>query len=127
MELDRRELQAALAAAYPWLEDPDVGPRAVDAGECDRCGRHPRFVPTCGPTSVEAVCPVCATEAGISLWCEGHAGTGRSVLAALSSLPEEWDVATRLWWVATGEVRLDTLVLPPAARLPAGVRAALGG
>lgn len=83
-------------------------------------------MPTCGPAVAEAVCPTCALDVGLDLWCDGHGATGEAVLAAVRSLPPEWDVATRLWWVATGEVRLGTLVLPRDDRLPRGVTAALG-
>lgn len=98
----------------------------MDAGECDRCGSAPRFVPTCGPAVAAAVCPRCTEELGLELWCAGHADTGRAVLASIGDLPPEWDLVTRLWWVATGEVRLETLVLPPGEGLPEGVRRALG-
>lgn len=123
--LDRRGLRGALLAAYPWLADPEVGPTSVEAGECDRCGHAPRFVPTCGPTGWAALCPACAGDVGNDGWCDGHAEDGRRILGALPGLPEEWDVVTRLWWVATGEVRLDTLVLDRRDRLAAPVRAAL--
>lgn len=98
----------------------------MDAGECDRCGRSPRFVPTCGPAAAEAVCADCASAVGSALWCDGHADTARAVLAALPRLPPERDVVTRLWWVATGEARLDRLVVPADLRLPRPVRDALG-
>ncbi len=123
--LDRRGLRAALVAGYPWVDAPEVGPRAVAAGECDRCGRHPRFVPTCGPTAWEALCPDCAVEVGLDAWCDGHEVDGRRVLAALPGLPAEWDLVSRLWWVATGEVRLHALVVERPDRLPPAVRAAL--
>lgn len=102
-----------------------MGPRAVDAGECDRCGEAPRFVPTCGPAGAEVVCRDCALAGGLDLWCAGHVDTGEQVLAALPRLPDEWAVVTRLWWVATGEVRLDRLVLAGDPRLPPPVRTAL--
>lgn len=120
-------MRAALLAAYPWLGDDALGPRAVEAGECDRCGRHPRFVPTCGPVSAEAVCRDCALEVGLELWCEGHAGSGEAALSSLRTLPGEWDVVTRLWWIATGEVRIGTLVLARDDRLPPGVTGLLDG
>lgn len=126
MSFDRRALRAALRSAYAWIDDPDAGPQVVDAGECDRCGRRPRFVPTCGPAGAEAVCRDCALEAGLALWCDGHADTGSAVLSALRSLPAEWDAVTRLWWVATGEVRLDTLVAVRDVRIDPGVEHALG-
>ncbi|MBW3619080.1 MAG: hypothetical protein KY461_02445 [Actinobacteria bacterium] len=72
------------------------------------------------------MCASCALELGLDLWCDGHAPTGRSALAAVAQLPPEWDVVARLWWVATGEVRLDTLVVPASTPLPADIRAALG-
>jgi hypothetical protein len=124
-DVDRRALRTALLTGYAWLGDPDVGPQAVVAGECERCGRHPQFVPTCGPTAWEALCPGCAGEVGLAVWCDGHAPEGRRILVALAGLPPEWDVVTRLWWVATGEVDLDELVLDHRDRLPAAVRATL--
>lgn len=124
--LDRRGLRAALRGSYAFIDDPDAGPRVVEAGECDRCGQRPRLVPTCGPAVAEAVCRDCALDLGLELWCDGHADTGTRVLDGMRTLPDEWDVVTRLWWVATGEVRIDALVVPSSVRLPAEVRAALG-
>lgn len=73
------------------------------------------------------MCRTCGLAGGLELWCEGHAATGVGALAALRDLPPEWDVVTRLWWVATGEVRLDRLVVPPTVPLHPQVRAALSG
>lgn len=123
---DRRALRSAIADAYPWVGDPELGPRAVEAGECDRCGREPRFVPTCGPVEWEALCPACASEIGAAAWCEGHRAEGRRALDAVAGLPPEWALVARLWWVATGEVRLDRLVISRPERLAAQVQAALG-
>ncbi|MBA2730341.1 MAG: hypothetical protein H0U48_06285 [Euzebyaceae bacterium] len=38
MPLDKPGLRRALRQRYAWLDHPDLGPAAVDAGECDRCG-----------------------------------------------------------------------------------------
>lgn len=46
-------------------------------------------------------------------WCDGHAEDGAHRLAQLAALPAEADTVARLWWVATGEVRLA-----PAATAP---------
>lgn len=125
-DLDRPGLRRALRAAYPWLDAADAGPRAVDAGECDRCGDSPRLVPTCGPVPWQALCPRCARTVGANAWCDGHAAEGRARLDWAASLPHEWATVVRLWWVATGEARLEQLVAPPqTSTLPAGVRAAL--
>lgn len=83
-------------------------------------------MPGCGPAGPGAVCVACALDLGLGLWCDGHVETGRAALSAVAALPPEWDVVARLWWVATGEVRLDTLVVPLGVHLPADVRAALG-
>jgi hypothetical protein len=99
----------------------------VEAGECPRCGREPSFVPTCGPAVAEALCVTCAGDIGTDAWCDGHAGDGEAILARLPDLPAEWAEVTRLWWIATGEVRLATLVRRPSPGLPASVRAAVGG
>lgn len=83
-------------------------------------------MPTCGPAVATALCRDCALEVGADAWCEGHRPAGTAVLAALADLPPEWDDVTRLWWVATGEVRLDALVRRPATGLPPAVAAVLG-
>lgn len=105
--LDRCALRAALLETAPWLADPDRGPRAVDAGPCDRCGTSPRLLPTCGPGGGRAVCRTCAFELGDDGWCEGHRDDGAAARAWAAALPERWADAVTLWWVATGEVRSD--------------------
>lgn len=47
--LDKSALRVALLARYPWLAESDVGPRSVEAGECDRCENEARLVAPCGP------------------------------------------------------------------------------
>lgn len=119
---DRERLRAALLARHPWVADGEVGPRAVEAGDCDRCGREARLVTTCGPGPV-ALGRRCAAELGTEAWCEGHAEQAEAALAALSRLPAEADDVARLWWLATGELRLDpeqltaarARALPPAS------------
>jgi len=104
---DRARLRAALAGRYPWLDDdPDLGPRAVEAGECDGCGAEARLVTTCGPGPAVAVGRRCARDRGAGAWCEGHAEEASRALAWLAALPAEADDVARLWWVATGEVRV---------------------
>ena len=102
----RRQLRAALRHHHPWVDDPDVGPRAVEAGECDRCGHEARLVTTCGPTRWAALGRRCAAEVGPQAWCEGHAADAVRWLEQLAALPDEADTVARVWWVATGEVRL---------------------
>ncbi len=118
----RRELRAALLARYPWIDHDDVGPRAVEAGECDRCGVEARMVTTCGPTRWAGLGRACATAIGARAWCDGHADDAAAWLARLDALPEEADAVARLWWVATGEVRLDVADVAPlvAHALPDG-------
>lgn len=115
-DVDRAALREALVDRYPWLEATDRGPRAVTAGECGRCGRRPRLLPTCGPVAHAAVCRACADELGRDGWCAGHADHGRELRAWAAGLPEEWPDVVRLWWVATGEIRLGTLVIPHRLR-----------
>jgi hypothetical protein len=126
MDLDRPALRAALLDAAPWLAAADVGPRAVDAGTCDRCHDLPRLLPTCGPGAPEALCRDCATTLGDDAWCAGHHDDGVAARAWADALPERWADAVVLWWVATGELRLDAgAVAASAAPWPA-VRAAIG-
>ena len=80
----KRELQAALRDAHPWLADDRFGPRNVTAGDCERCGAEARLVQTCGPAGGEYG-RRCATADD---WCEGHA-----------------DEVAYLWWLSTGDVR----------------------
>jgi hypothetical protein len=112
----RRALRAALIARYGWIDHDDVGPRAVEAGECDRCGREPRMVTTCGPTRWSGLGRACALDVGQPAWCDGHADQAAGWLAQLAALPDEADVVARLWWVATGEVRLDPAAVDPLLR-----------
>jgi hypothetical protein len=123
--LDRRAraaLRRALREAEPWLAATDVGPQAVDAGPCDRCGQRPRLLPTCGPTPWPALCRDCADGVGLEAWCDGHADDGRAALAWARTLPSHWDVAVTVWWVATGELALESLVLPGLGALDPRVR-----
>lgn len=125
-ELDRRGLRAALRASYPWVTDGEAGPRAVEAGECDRCARRPRCVPTCGPTAWTALCADCAVAVGEDGWCDGHHDQGLALRDWARSLPPEWPTVVRLWWVATGEVRVDQAWVDAARdELVAMVRGAL--
>jgi hypothetical protein len=110
----------------PWLGHDEFGPRAVDAGPCDRCGELPRLLPTCGPAGLAGVCRPCATELGTDGWCGGHLDEAHAALTWAEALPSHWDLAVTLWWVATGEVRLERLVdLRRDARLPPSLREAL--
>ncbi len=111
---DREVLRNALLARYPWLRLDEVGPRSVDAGECDRCGNEPRLVSTCGPAGFEALGRRCARELGFDAWCDGHEADARVALAWLEDLPPEADDVARLWWVSTGEVRLDAMSMERA-------------
>lgn len=121
----RRELRAALLAHEPWLGAADVGPRAVDAGPCDRCGELPRLLPTCGPTAWTALCRGCAEVVGLDAWCDGHLDEGQAALDWAAGLPTHWDLAVTLWWIATGEVRVGALApVRGDPRLPAALLAA---
>lgn len=119
---DRAALRAALVERYPWLRESAVGPQAVEAGECPRCGAEARLVETCGPVAWVALGRGCARELGASAWCDGHAEQADATLAWLERLPPEADDVARLWWVATGEVRPDPALFATARRLrlPAG-------
>lgn len=124
--LDRAALRRALRRRYPWLDATDVGPRAVEAGECDRCGTEARLVATCGPVGWHALGRRCATEVGTDAWCEGHHAAGLARLRWLAGLPPEADLVARLWWVATGEVRADPAAFATSAPLRAALRRARG-
>ncbi|CAN5831542.1 hypothetical protein BH20ACT7_BH20ACT7_16380 [soil metagenome] len=135
MPLNKPGLRRALRRRYPWLDHPDLGPAAVEAGECDRCGVEARLTATCGPTAAaySAEAPLqagpvflgrrCAAAVGTDAWCDGHRQEAVEALAWLKSLPSEADDVARLWWVATGEVRLDPAgvwALTTRLGLPAG-------
>ncbi len=125
MDVDRAALRRALLATAPWLGATEVGPQAVDAGACDRCGDAPRLLPTCGPDGPGAVCRACADDLGDDGWCEGHRREGRTARAWAADLPDRWAQTVTLWWVATGEVRLDPSSVDVTA-WPVEVRRALG-
>lgn len=108
--MDRAGLREALRQRWPWVADPDVGPSSVEAGECDRCGAEPRLVETCGPAPHRYLGRRCATYDD---WCDGHRDDAAAALAWLAERTDEDDEVARLWWLATGEVRL-----PPGAGLP---------
>jgi hypothetical protein len=129
------ELRRVLRERYPWLDDTEHGPRSVEAGECDRCEVEPRLVAPCGPPPPgRGVGPDwglgrrCAQELDVDGWCDGHEVEARIALDWLAALPAEADDVARLWWVATGEVRLDPSIAGVARRLalplPAGVGSA---
>jgi hypothetical protein len=125
--IDRPRLRRALLEAEPWLGATDHGPQAVDAGACDRCGHLPRLLPTCGPEGLAGVCRPCARELGTAAWCDGHLADAEAALSWADGLPDHWDLVVTLWWIATGEARLDSLVdLRADGRLPAGLRHSLG-
>lgn len=105
--LDRRRLREALAASAPFVGDVHLGPAAVDAGECDRCGVLPRVVATCGPQPWRHLCRDCLLEVGTEAFCEGHRDDALANLGRARELPDDWDTITRLAWVASGEVRPD--------------------
>jgi hypothetical protein len=84
-----------------------VGPQAVEAGPCDRCGQQPRLLPTCGPSGGVAVCRGCAAALGDDGWCAGHREEGAAARAWAATLPDRWAELVTWWWVATGEVRPD--------------------
>ena len=121
---DRRQQRSALSAAAPRLQHDEAGPRAVDAGQCDRCDVRPRLLPTCGPVAWRALCRDCGLEVGLDGWCDGHAEDARALLAWAADLPAWWGDAGVLWWVSTGEVGAPPDGLHPA--LPPPVRAVLG-
>jgi hypothetical protein len=110
--IDRRALRRRLLAAAPWLARTDVGPQAVEAGRCDRCGEAPRLLPTCGPAGAAAVCRACARWLGDDGWCDGHQQEGAAARAWADELPDRWPDLVTLWWVATGEIRVDAPGVP---------------
>lgn len=118
----RKLLRSHLELAHPWLVDPTHGPTTVDAGECDQCGNEVRLVTTCGPSTARALGRSCAATLGTDAWCEGHQEEARLALSWLSALPVDADDLARLWWVATGEVRLSSLVDLERIALPSELR-----
>ena len=74
------------------------------------------MVTTCGPTRWSGLGRACALDVGQPAWCDGHADQAAGWLAQLAALPDEADVVARLWWVATGEVRLDPAAVDPLLR-----------
>lgn len=114
---DKATLREALRSHHPWLDHDELGPRAVEAGECDRCGHEARMVETCGSTPNRYVGRRCAVQLGPEAWCEGHRARAQEALAWLDALPDEADDVARLWWVATGEVRLDPDLVARSAGL----------
>ena len=122
----RDALRHALLEHAPWLAAEDVGPRAVEAGRCEVCEELPRLLPTCGPTGGSGVCRSCAQALGDEGWCVGHHEEGAAARAWAAQLPERWPELVVLWWVATGELRADSSLLPDLEGLPAPLAAALG-
>lgn len=125
--IDKPALRQALRERYPWVQATERGPQAVDAGECERCGGEARLVATCGPIAWAALGRRCAAELGEDAWCAGHHAEAAATLAWLADLPEVADDVARLWWVATGEVRVDPARLAAARRLALPVPAAAEG
>jgi hypothetical protein len=123
---ERRALRAALLEVAPWLARNDVGPQSVDAGLCDRCGLDPRLLPTCGPSGGGGVCRDCAEVLGDDGWCDGHRDEGRQARGWAAALPDRWPDLVVLWWTATGEARLDRVVVDRTG-LPPAVSAVLPG
>lgn len=118
---ERAALRQVLLARHPWLEHDAFGPKAVESGECDCCGAEARLVSTCGPTAWTALGRRCAAEVGAEAWCDGHREDADRALGWLEELPAVADDVARLWWVSTGEVRLDPDLLDTVRRraLPA--------
>jgi hypothetical protein len=123
----RAELRRALKARYSELLGSQRGPAAVEAGECDACEAEARLITTCGPTPFRYLGRTCAASMGEQAYCEGHAADALETAGWLGRLPSETDLVARLWWVATGEVRLDeravaadlaALALPAGGELP---------
>jgi hypothetical protein len=126
--MSRSALRTALLARYPWLAADDVGPQSVAAGECDRCAAEARLVAPCGPPPADlgaagrvgpdwAIGRRCAAELGTDGWCAGHIEEAEEALAWLRLLPAEADEVARIWWVATGEVRVDPALIGAIRRL----------
>lgn len=125
----RAALRTALTSRYPWLSDRRCGPGAVEAGECDRCGAEARLIATCGPGHEQYLGRRCLFASGEDAFCDGHGAQARAAVGWVRTLPEEADVVARLWWVATGEVRLPADEVNIAAvqlGLPAAVATVAG-
>jgi hypothetical protein len=122
---DKAVLRDALLSHHPWLDRDTVGPRAVAAGECDRCGHEARMVEICGSGLHRYLGRRCAEAIGADAWCEGHREEAEAAIAWLRELPEEADDVARLWWVATGEVRLDPALVARSDALAAVVAVVL--
>ncbi len=103
----RARLRARLQAEYPWLGSSTWGPAVVEAGECDRCGVEARMIPTCGPDAPAFLGRGCLEGFGPDAFCEGHQDQLRAALTYVGALPREADDVARLWWLSTGEVRLE--------------------
>lgn len=122
----RAALRRYLRHRYDWVRNPEMGPQAVTAGECDGCGQEARMVQPCGPPPQTvgatagpdwALGRRCATRAGMAGWCEGHQDEAAQALDWLQSLAPNADVVARLWWLATGEVRPDPQLVGTARAL----------
>ncbi|MEX2504301.1 MAG: hypothetical protein WD378_05590 [Egicoccus sp.] len=109
----------------PWLAATEVGPAAVEAGDCDRCGLAPRLLPLCGPVAWEAVCRDCGLALGGDGWCAGHEADGDQARVWAAALPDDWPPTVLLWWLATGELRAIDLLPRQRAALPTSVADAL--
>lgn len=59
----------------------------------------------------------CALRAGTEGWCEGHEEEAAQALEWLAALPPQADEVARLWWLATGEVRPDPVLVVLARQL----------
>lgn len=102
----RGALRAALTSHYPGVTRTDFGPAAVEAGECDECQAEARLVMTCGPGVGQYLGRRCLQRWGSDAFCPGHAAEAQAAAAWARTLPADIDLIARLWWVATGEVRL---------------------
>lgn len=87
----------------------------MEAGQCDRCGGEARLVMTCGPGGVY-LGRSCVDEMRATAWCAGHDTDAAAAVLWTAGLPPEADTVARLWWVATGEVRLGPGALVHALR-----------
>ncbi|MEX2551093.1 MAG: hypothetical protein WD638_12770 [Nitriliruptoraceae bacterium] len=122
---DRTRLRDALLQVAPWLAEPEVGPRAVDAGRCEACAERPRLLPTCGPAAAAALCRDCALAAGDDAWCDGHRDDGRAARRWAASLPDRWADLVVLWWISTGELGVSAGQTIGREGLPTGLLALL--